>query len=67
MYTCKQIVPTSKRLNDVTKYCQALRITFMHSLPNFSAEVHSPDQEVVIALASNVGDRLCIISVKPCG
>ncbi|CAN6579798.1 unnamed protein product [Malus baccata var. baccata] len=35
-----------------------LRITFMHSLPNFSAEVHSPDQEVVIALASNVALRL---------
>ncbi|OMO72048.1 Pterin-binding protein [Corchorus olitorius] len=31
---------------------------FLHSTPDQSVEVHSPDQEVVIALGSNVGDRI---------
>lgn len=58
MNIVKQLVPTVKRLNDVTKYCRASCSSFIHSSPNFSAQVHSPDQEVVIALGSNVGDRL---------
>ncbi|RXH71064.1 hypothetical protein DVH24_015686 [Malus domestica] len=58
MNIVKLLVPTVKRLNDVTKYCRASCSSFIHSSPNFSAQVHSPDQEVVIALGSNVGDRL---------
>lgn len=33
-------------------------ISFLHSSADGSVEVHSPEQEVVIALGSNVGDRL---------
>lgn len=58
MNIVKQLVPTVKQLNDVTKYCRASCSSFIHSSPNFSVQVHSPDQEVVIALGSNVGDRL---------
>lgn len=32
--------------------------SILHSAVDHSVEVHSPDQEVVIALGSNVGDRL---------
>ncbi|KAB2632151.1 folic acid synthesis protein fol1-like [Pyrus ussuriensis x Pyrus communis] len=65
MYICKQIVLTSKWLNVSHSFLMlvfifnaTLCITFTHSLPNFSAEVHSLDQEVVITLGSNVALRL---------
>ncbi|XP_026386499.1 folate synthesis bifunctional protein, mitochondrial-like isoform X1 [Papaver somniferum] len=39
------------------KYSKATGLCFLHSVSN-SVEVHSPEQEVVIALGSNVGNRL---------
>lgn len=58
MNICKNLKPTMRQLDGFTKYCRASYFAFIHSSPNFSVEVHTPDQEVVIALGSNVGDRL---------
>lgn len=58
MHIFKQLLPTISRLNGTKKYFQASCSAFIHSCPNSSVEVHSQDQEVVIALGSNVGDRL---------
>ncbi|KAG6651181.1 folate synthesis bifunctional protein, mitochondrial-like [Carya illinoinensis] len=54
MNTLKQFVPNKLWLSGFTKYFRALH----SSSPNAFVEVHSPEQEVVIALGSNVGDRL---------
>lgn len=37
---------------------RAMGFSFLHSLVDSSVEVHSPEHEVVIALGSNVGNRL---------
>ncbi|KAK9928121.1 hypothetical protein M0R45_025273 [Rubus argutus] len=58
MHIFKQLLPTISRLNGAKKYFQASCSAFIHSCPNSTVEVHSQDQEVVIALGSNVGDRL---------
>lgn len=58
MNTLKQLLHTKNCFSGFTKYCRALRASFVHSAPDASVEVHSPEQEVVIALGSNVGDRL---------
>lgn len=53
----KQLLPTRFRYGGALKSCRAC-ISFFHSSPDASVEVHSQEQEVVIALGSNVGDRL---------
>ncbi|PRQ51007.1 putative 2-amino-4-hydroxy-6-hydroxymethyldihydropteridine diphosphokinase [Rosa chinensis] len=58
MHIFKQLLPDISRLNGAKKYFQASCFAFIHSSPNSPVEVHSQDQEVVIALGSNVGDRL---------
>ncbi|XVE91639.1 hypothetical protein REPUB_Repub01dG0027200 [Reevesia pubescens] len=54
----KQLLPTKRGIIGVQKHCRASFCAFLHSTPDHSVEVHTPDQEVVIALGSNVGDRL---------
>lgn len=53
----KKLLPS--RLAHV-RACASYRasFSFFHSSPDTSIEVHSQEQEVVIALGSNVGDRL---------
>ncbi|KAL6194286.1 hypothetical protein ACLB2K_035370 [Fragaria x ananassa] len=58
MHIFKQLLPGISQLNGARKYYQASCFAFIHSCPKSSVEVHSEDQEVVIALGSNVGDRL---------
>ncbi|XP_047147179.1 folate synthesis bifunctional protein, mitochondrial-like [Vigna umbellata] len=40
------------------KYHKVLGFSSFHTAPNSSVELHSQEEEVVIALGSNVGDRL---------
>ncbi|XP_057448086.1 folate synthesis bifunctional protein, mitochondrial [Lotus japonicus] len=40
------------------KYLKGLGFSSLHTAPNSSVELHSQDEEVVIALGSNVGNRL---------
>lgn len=55
----KQLLPSKRGLNCVSKYSKEVSsISFLHLSSQASVEVHSPEQEVVIALGSNVGDRL---------
>ncbi|WRX16407.1 Pterin-binding domain - like 1 [Theobroma cacao] len=54
----KQLLPTKGGIIGAQKYCRASFCAFLHTTTDQSVEVHSPDQEVVIALGSNVGDRL---------
>ncbi|KAF7827959.1 folate synthesis bifunctional protein, mitochondrial [Senna tora] len=42
----------------IRRYFKALGFSSLHNAPNSSVEVHSEYQEVVIALGSNVGNRL---------
>ncbi|XP_050383680.1 folate synthesis bifunctional protein, mitochondrial-like [Argentina anserina] len=58
MHIFKQLLPDISRSNGARKYFQASCFALIHSCPNSSVEVHAEDQEVVIALGSNVGDRL---------
>ncbi|KAK9277080.1 hypothetical protein L1049_006619 [Liquidambar formosana] len=45
-------------LMHVLIFSAAACLSFLHSSPDSSVEVHSQEQEVVIALGSNVGNRL---------
>lgn len=58
MNILRQLLHTKHSLSGFTKYCRALRASYIHSALDASVEVHSPEQEVVIALGSNVGDRI---------
>ncbi|KAF3967497.1 hypothetical protein CMV_008511 [Castanea mollissima] len=58
MNILKQLVLAKHRFSGLTRHCRALRSSYLHSSTDASIEVHSPEQEVVIALGSNVGDRL---------
>ncbi|KAK1374421.1 Folate synthesis bifunctional protein, mitochondrial [Heracleum sosnowskyi] len=53
----RRLTPTTRCLIDVLNSCKA-PASFFHSSPDSTVEVHSQEQEVVIALGSNVGDRL---------
>lgn len=54
----RRLTPTTKCVtNAVLNTCKA-PASFFHSSPDSTVEVHSQEQEVVIALGSNVGDRL---------
>ncbi|XP_042520816.1 folate synthesis bifunctional protein, mitochondrial-like [Macadamia integrifolia] len=54
----KQILPTKPHFKGAIKWCRVTFLSPLHSSPTTSVEVHSLEQEVVIALGSNVGDRL---------
>ncbi|XP_042475199.1 folate synthesis bifunctional protein, mitochondrial-like [Macadamia integrifolia] len=54
----KQILPSKPRFKGISKWSRVTCLSFLHSSPTPSVEVHSPEQEVVIALGSNVGNRL---------
>nr|KJB50549.1 hypothetical protein B456_008G176100 [Gossypium raimondii] len=54
----KKLLSTKHGIIGAQKYCRATFCSILHSAVDHSVEVHSPDQEVVIALGSNVGDRL---------
>ncbi|KAF3942982.1 hypothetical protein CMV_030423 [Castanea mollissima] len=58
MNILKQLVLAKHRFSGLTRHCRALHSSYVHSSTDASIEVHSPEQEVVIALGSNVGDRL---------
>uniref|UniRef100_A0A5B7B974 Putative folic acid synthesis protein fol1 n=1 Tax=Davidia involucrata TaxID=16924 RepID=A0A5B7B974_DAVIN len=54
----KQLAPTKCGFRGVMKSSRATCRSFLHSSPANSVEVYSQEQEVVIAVGSNVGDRL---------
>ncbi|KAL2905346.1 Folate synthesis bifunctional protein mitochondrial [Bienertia sinuspersici] len=54
----KQLKVTRLISNGYAKFDRASCLAFLHSFPEASIEVCSKDEEVVIALGSNVGDRL---------
>ncbi|GMH15256.1 hypothetical protein Nepgr_017097 [Nepenthes gracilis] len=54
----KQIAPSKSILSRNLKSCRAPCFSFVHSFPNTSVEVSSEEQEVIIALGSNVGNRV---------
>ncbi|KAL5828615.1 hypothetical protein ACOSQ3_018083 [Xanthoceras sorbifolium] len=52
------LFPTKRGIGGLLRCCTATCFSFFHSSPETSIQVHSQEQEVVIALGSNVGDRL---------
>ncbi|KAJ4972917.1 hypothetical protein NE237_006091 [Protea cynaroides] len=52
------LLPTRRHFKGVSKLYRVKSPFFLHSSATTSVEVHSPEQEVVIALGSNVGVRL---------
>ncbi|KAG8366473.1 hypothetical protein BUALT_Bualt17G0083600 [Buddleja alternifolia] len=54
----KQLVPTKHGVRAAKKSCKAASLCLSRSSHDSSIEVNSEEQEVVIALGSNVGDRL---------
>lgn len=54
----KQLQATRLIWKGISKYDRASCLAFLHSSPEATIEVCSKEQEVVIALGSNVGDRL---------
>lgn len=54
----KQLASTRCGFNGGMKSCRATCVSLLHSSSGTSVEVHSQDQEVVIALGSNVGNRV---------
>ncbi|XP_022150687.1 folate synthesis bifunctional protein, mitochondrial-like isoform X1 [Momordica charantia] len=58
MNILKHGIISRRRFSRVTRYGGASQISFIHSLQDPLLEVCSQEQEVVIALGSNVGDRL---------
>ncbi|KAF5745759.1 hypothetical protein HS088_TW07G01352 [Tripterygium wilfordii] len=58
MNIIKQLLPIKSGFGGAKNHCRASLSSLFHSSPATTVEVHSPEQEVVIALGSNVGDRL---------
>ncbi|KAF2305770.1 hypothetical protein GH714_008134 [Hevea brasiliensis] len=54
----KRLMPTKQVLVDAVKHFRGSSLCFLHSAPDGHVELHSQEQEVVIALGSNVGNRL---------
>ncbi|KAJ9160466.1 hypothetical protein P3X46_025866 [Hevea brasiliensis] len=54
----KRLMPIKQGLFDAVKLFGGSSLCFLHSAPDSHVELHSQEQEVVIALGSNVGDRL---------
>lgn len=57
MNILKRLTP-AKSPNGIAQLCRASMFSFIHSSSDATIEVCSKEQEVVIALGSNVGDRL---------
>ncbi|PNX58116.1 dihydropteroate synthase, partial [Trifolium pratense] len=58
MNILKYLGARSNRLYAARNYLKVLGFSSLHTAPNSSVELHTQDEEVVIALGSNVGDRL---------
>ncbi|XP_050209403.1 folate synthesis bifunctional protein, mitochondrial-like [Mercurialis annua] len=58
MLLFKRVMPTKQVLSNAIKHLRGSSFCFLHSAPDGYVEVHSEEQEVVIALGSNVGNRL---------
>lgn len=54
----KQLMPAKQGLGDVIKHMRGSSFCLFHSAPDSHVELHSQEQDVVIALGSNVGNRL---------
>ncbi|KAJ9176005.1 hypothetical protein P3X46_014499 [Hevea brasiliensis] len=54
----KRLMPTKQVLVDTVKHFRGSSLCFLHSAPDGHVELHSQEQEVVIALGCNVGNRL---------
>ncbi|KAG8644823.1 folate synthesis bifunctional protein, mitochondrial [Manihot esculenta] len=54
----KRLIPIKQRLVDAVKHVRGPSFCFLHPVPASYVELHSQEQEVVIALGSNVGNRL---------
>ncbi|CAK7326224.1 unnamed protein product [Dovyalis caffra] len=54
----KQLLPTKRGLYGSLNHFRGSSFRFLHSSQETSVELHSQEQEVVIALGSNVGNRL---------
>ncbi|XP_016443624.1 folate synthesis bifunctional protein, mitochondrial [Nicotiana tabacum] len=54
----RRLLPTKFGFKISKNSCNAWGIYSIHSSPDCVVEVHSPEQEVIIALGSNVGNRL---------
>ncbi|GAB2242768.1 hypothetical protein Droror1_Dr00019543 [Drosera rotundifolia] len=58
MNVLKQLVPSKWICRRSVRSFMSSCPSFMHSVPNTTIEVQSEDTEVVIALGSNIGDRI---------
>ncbi|XP_004490212.1 folate synthesis bifunctional protein, mitochondrial [Cicer arietinum] len=58
MNTLKYLGARRSQLCVVRNYLKALGFSSLHTAPNSSIELQTQDEEVVIALGSNVGDRV---------
>ncbi|XP_027360610.1 folate synthesis bifunctional protein, mitochondrial [Abrus precatorius] len=58
MTTLKYLGVPWRQLFFARKYLKVPGFSSLHTAPNSSVELHSQDEEVVIALGSNVGNRL---------
>ncbi|KAK7378142.1 hypothetical protein VNO80_03579 [Phaseolus coccineus] len=58
MSILKYLGTSRHKLFAAGKYPKVLSFSTFHTTPNSSVELHSQEEEVVIALGSNVGDRL---------
>ncbi|KAJ8759718.1 hypothetical protein K2173_009819 [Erythroxylum novogranatense] len=58
MNLLKQLMPQRRGLSDSLKRFGGSSFCFLHSSQNVSVELYSQEHEVVIALGSNVGDRI---------
>ncbi|XP_074274787.1 folate synthesis bifunctional protein, mitochondrial-like [Silene latifolia] len=54
----KLLKPSKSVINGVPKCIRASQFSFLHSMSDASIEVRSKEQEVVIGVGSNLGDRL---------
>ncbi|KDP21653.1 hypothetical protein JCGZ_03324 [Jatropha curcas] len=54
----KRLIPTKQGLGDAINHLRGPSFCLFHSASDSNMELHSQDQEVVIALGSNVGQRL---------
>ncbi|XP_068494235.1 folate synthesis bifunctional protein, mitochondrial-like [Phaseolus vulgaris] len=58
MSILKYLGTSRHKLFAAGKYPKVLSFSTFHTTPNSSVELHSQEEEIVIALGSNVGDRL---------
>lgn len=58
MNLLRKLLRPKPKITGLTNYFSASSLAFLHSVPESTIEVHSQEQEVVIALGSNVGNRI---------